>query len=254
MMNMIRKASVAVLALHQTAPTMASAQGGPGFVFKRPVVALGLRVGYAVPRAGGDLFDYTLDRFISSGADSLSTLRFNSPYVGGELAIRPWARWDLAVGFGWTRNRTMTEHRRWVDTGGGPIEQETTFQVVTGTLGAKYYLQDRGRSVGSLAWVPHRLAPFVGGGIGVASYEFRQEGDFVDETTTAVFPDYLESTGEGLLGYGTVGADLMVSKNAVLTAEARYSFSNASVDGSFDNFGAMDLAGLQLMIGFGFQF
>jgi len=255
-------ASVVVMAVILAAPTEVSAQGGPGFFFKRPVVSLGIRVGYSAPRTGGDLFAFTLDEFIPSGADTLSSLKFGSPYVGGELAIHPWERWDVAVGFGWTRSRSMSEYRRWVDPGADPadpaddlpIEQETTFQVVTGTLGAKYYLQERGRRVGSLAWVPQKLTPFVGAGIGVASYEFVQAGDFIDTNTFEVLGDYLKSSGEGFLAYASAGADLVLWRNAIVTAEARYSLSNAGVDGEYVGFGDVDLAGLQLMVGMGFQF
>ena len=251
---MRRYAAVAVLALVLTVPAPASAQGGPGFLFKRPVFAAGVRAGYSSPRAGGDFFGSTLDEFIPSGADTLSSLSFGSPYLGGELAIRPWERWDIALAIGWTRSRTLSEYRRWVDSADLPIEQETTFQVVTGTLGAKYYLQDKGRRVGSLAWVPHRLTPFVGAGVGVSSYEFVQAGDFVDATTFEVLPDYLKSTGEGFILYANAGADLMLAKNAFLTGEARYAFSNARVAGSYTGFGDIDLAGLQLLVGLGFQF
>jgi hypothetical protein len=245
---------LAVLAVGMTAPTLASAQSGPGFLFKRPVLSFGIRAGYSVPRAGGDLFDSTLDEFIPSGADTLSSLSFDSPYLGGEIAVRPGERWDVAIGFGWSRSRTMSEYRRWVDSSDDPIEQETTFQVVTGTVGAKYYFQDRGRSVGTLAWVPNRVTPYIGTGIGIASYEFRQEGDFIDATTFEVLPDFLESTQEGVIWYASAGADLLFANHAVLTGEVRYALSNASVEGSYAGFGDMDLGGLQLMVGMGLQF
>jgi hypothetical protein len=213
-----------------------------------------------MPRTNGDLFAYTLDEFIQAGADTLSTLSFDSPYLGGEFAVRPSERWDIALGFGWTRSRSVTEYRRWVETDPGPpvtdfpIEQETTFQVVTGTLGAKYYLQDRGQRVGSLAWVPHRLTPFVGAGIGVSSYEFTQRGDFVDAVTTDIYQDILETDGEGFLAYAHAGVDVVLGSNVVLTGEARYTRADAAVGGSFDNFNDIDLAGLQFLVGFGFQF
>ena len=251
---MIRNAAVVALAVILTAPTMASAQGGPGFLFKRPVLSIGVRAGYAVPRAGGELLAFTRDEFIQTGADTLSSLGFDSPYLGGEIAIHPWERWDIAVAFGWARSRSISEYRRWVDAAGDPIEQETTFQVVTGTVGAKYYLQDRGRSVGTLAWVPSRLTPYVGAGVGVSSYEFSQVGDFVDTSTLEVSSDYLKSTGEGLLGYGAVGVDLTLGRHAVLTGEARYAVASAAVDGQYDGFDNVDLAGLQLVVGMGFQF
>lgn len=242
-------ASLAVLGV----PTLASAQGGPGFLFRRPVVTLAVRAGYQVPRAGGDLFGYTLDEFIPSGADTLSNLSFDSPYLGGELSIRPWERWDIAVDFGWTRSRTVSEYRRWVDNSSNPIEQQTTFQLITGSVGAKYYLQDRGRHVGSLAWIPNRVTPYVGTGLGVAAYRFEQVGDFVDTSTFEVYGDYLKSEETGLLWYGAAGLDIVLANRAVVTGEARYSFSNARVDGSYVGFRDMDLAGLQLLVGLGFQ-
>ena len=251
---MQRSASAVLLTVILATPVAVSAQGGPGFLFRRPVLSVGIRAGYAVPRAGGDLFGQTLDDFIPSGADTTSSLSFNSPYLGGELAVHPWDRWDIAVGFGWMRSRTLSEYRRWVDNSANPIQQETTFQVVTGTLGAKYYLRDRGRRVGTLAWVPSKLTPFLGAGIGISSYEFVQEGDFVDVSTFAIDSDYLKTTGEGFIWYGSAGADFVLHKNALLTAEARYSFSDARVEGSYDGFNNIDLAGMQLLVGIGFQF
>ena len=246
---------VTLLGVGLAAPTMATAQiGGPGFLFHRPRLSIGVRGGYQMPRAGGDLFAQTLDEFIPSGADTLSSLSFDAPYLGGEISFRPWERWDLALGIGWTRSRTLSEYRRWVDNLDNPIEQETTFQLVTGTLGAKYYFQDRGRSVGRLAWVPNRMAPYVGAGIGIAAYQFRQVGDFIDTSTLEVFNDVQETKGDGLLGYGAAGLDFIVARNAIITAEARYTLSNARVDGSYRYFGDMDLAGLQLLVGLGFQF
>ena len=246
---------VTLLGIGLAAPTMATAQmGGPGFLFQRPKLSVGIRGGYQVPRAGGDLFTQTLDEFIPRGADTLSSLSFDAPYLGGEISFRPWERWDLAFGIGWTRSRTVSEYRRWVDNLDNPIEQETTYQLITGTLGAKYYFQDRGRSVGRLAWVPNRMAPYLGAGVGVSSYEFRQVGDFIDTSTLEVLNDYQESTGQGLLAYGAAGVDFVVARNAIVTAEARYTLSNASVDGSYVGFRDMDLSGLQLMLGLGFQF
>lgn len=255
---MKRSAWIAALAVTLTAPTVLEAQGGPGFLFKRPVFSVGVRVGYAVPRLGGQLFDQTLDDFIPLGADTTSSLSFSSPYLGGEIAFKPWDRWDIALNIGWTRSRSLTEYRRFVEeispTQRVPIQQETTYQVVTGTLGVKYYLRERGRRVGSLAWVPQRLTPFMGAGVGLSSYDFRQVGDFVDTQTFEIFSDWLETSDDGLLAYGAAGADFALWKNALVTAEARYTFSKADVGGPFIGFNDIDLAGLQLLVGIGFQF
>lgn len=255
---MKRSVLAAAAVLLAATPNLAFAQGGPGFLFKRPKVTISARVGYAMPSAGGQLFDFATDEFIPLGADTLSSLSFDAPYVGGEVAFRPWERWDVALGIGWTRSRSLTEYRRWEEeispTERRAIEQETTFEVLFGTLGAKYYLQDRGRQVGSLAWVPRRLTPYVGGGIGISSYDFTQVGSFVDTETLGIFSDFLETSDEGFIAYGAAGIDVTLAKHAVVTAEARYSFSSADVVGSYVSFNDVDVGGLQLTVGLGFQF
>jgi hypothetical protein len=251
----MRKSSlVAALALSLVAPVVASAQGGPGFLFSRPKVSLIVKGGYALPTTGGELFDFATDEFIPLGADTLSSLSFDAPYLAGEINFRPWDRWDVGLGVGWTRSRALTEYRRWIDADDGPIEQETTFQVVYSTLGIKYALRERGRQIGRLAWVPSRVTPWVGAGIGVSAYKFTQVGDFVDTETLEIFSDALETSDEGLILYGSLGADMTLVKNAIVTAEVRYSYSSADVDGSYLYFNDIDLGGLQFMVGLGFQF
>jgi opacity protein-like surface antigen len=251
---MKRSALIAVLALSLAAPAVASAQGGPGFLFKRPRVTVTVRAGYSLPTTGGQLFDFAVDEFIPLGADTLSTLGFDAPYLGGELAFRPLERWDFTLGVGWTRSRSMTEYRRWIDADGLPIVQETTFEVVYGTVGAKYSLVDRGRQIGRLAWVPQRFTPWVGGGLGISSYDFVQSGDFVDTGTFEIFSDNLETSDEGLILYANAGVDATLFRNAIVTAEARYTYSSADVEYPYEGFNDIDLGGLQLMVGLGFQF
>jgi hypothetical protein len=255
---MKRYAPIAILAVLLAAPAVASAQGGPGFLFKRPSVAIAVRAGYVLPGGGGQLFDYVLDEFIPLGADTLSSWSFDSPYLGGEFAVRPWERWDVVAAVGWTRSRRITEYRDYVEdvspTVSVPIEQETTFEVVTATVGTRYYLQDRGRRVSTLAWVPSRFAPFVGTGVGVSWYSFAQQGDFLDTGTLVISSDYLESRSQGFSWYANGGMDVTLGKNVLLTGELRYSLSKAAVKESYVGFDNIDLGGVHFLVGLGFQF
>jgi hypothetical protein len=122
------------------APPAALAQGGPGFLFDRPRVSLGIRTGYILPTISSPLFDdarqwYNLNRF-----------DFDAPYLGGEIAARVSERWDVALGGGWSRAASRSHYRQFVEEVGGTpveIEQENRFQTVSATLGARYYLSDR---------------------------------------------------------------------------------------------------------------
>lgn len=242
----MKKAALALaLVAGLVGPEFASAQGGPGFLFRNPRVSLGLRVGYQMPRASSDIFDFPRDEL------TLSTADFGSLLVGAELAIRIEERWDVALTTGWSRSRSDSEYRNWVGTDDLPIEQKTTFETVSGSVGFKYYLTERGRSIGRFAWVPARLTPFVGAGAGFVYYEFEQVGEFIDfqSPTSDIVFDRVGTTGTGPAAYAAAGANLSLGKQLVLTSEARYNLANGPVRDAFTGFERIDLAGLQLTAG-----
>jgi hypothetical protein len=232
-------------------PAVTAAQGGPGFLFRQPRVSVALRAGYNMARANSDLFDFARQQLTLSKSD------FSSPYVVGEAAVRASDHFDVTFSVGGGRHRARSEYRDYVDSNNVPIEQQTTFETVATTVGAKYYFGDRGRSVGRFAWVPTRLTPFVSAGVGAVWYQFRQSGDFIDfqSPTLDVFTDVLSTTGTGATAFAGGGADLSLSKNVVLTGEARYSLGSGPVSrSSFSGFDNIDLNGLQLTVGLGLRF
>lgn len=255
---MKKAALVLALGACLLAPSMVSAQGGPGFLFRHPRVTIGLRAGYQMPRLSSDIFAFPLDSLTLERSD------FASLHLGGEVALRVAERWDVAMGVGWARARSDSEYVNWTE-GPSAIEQETTFETVSGSLGAKYFFGDRGRSVGRFAWVPSRLTPYVGGGIGFVYYEFVQAGDFVDFETIVVdpndgsvsadiFTDVLRTDGTGFAGYLAAGANLSLGNHFLLTSEARYNLARGPVGESFAGFERIDLAGLQLSAGVALRF
>ena len=76
--------------------------------------------------------------------------------------------------------RTTQLLREFTDNNDLPIQQSTKYRRVPLTVGLKYYLADRGRSVGEFAYIPSKIAPYVGVGAGAMWYKFEQNGDFVD--------------------------------------------------------------------------
>lgn len=253
----MRKSALWAVIVALAMPATSAAQGGPGFVFKNPRVSLALRTGFQLPRVGSDIFDFPLDSLTLDRSD------FYSPYLGGELAVRVTDRLDVAAGLGWSRARSSSEYVNWLE-GNLPIEQVTTFETVSGWLGVKYYFGERGREIGRFVWVPSRVTPYIGGGMGFVSYDFEQEGDFVDFGTIVVDPtdgsvsadiysDRLRTDGAGFAGYVAAGADVALGRQFVLTGEARYTLSNGPVRGPYAGFDRIDLAGLQLLAGIGFR-
>lgn len=121
-------------------------------------------------------------------------------------------------------------------------------------IGLRYYLTPSGRSLGRLAWVPTRVAPYVTAGVGSVWYKFKQSGDFVDYKTLDVFHTTLESTSWAPAGYGAAGVDYSLSARVGVVSEARYDYARARMGDDFAGFDRIDLSGISATIGLSFRF
>ncbi len=222
----------------------------PGFLFGTPKASFVLKVGYSVPRAGSDLFQFTQDELTVEDGD------FNGAHVAGELGLRISERLDLTASVGFSESRTRSEFRDWVDEADLPIEQETRFSTVPLLVGFKTYLNQRGRRIGRLAWVPdeNKVNPYLGAAVGVTWYQFEQFGEFIDFETLDIFPDNFYSDGSAPTVHVLGGVDVTLSPRVYFTGEARYGWAEAPLGGDFIGFEDLDLAGFQGSVGIGFRF
>lgn len=227
----------------------ASAQGaGDGFLFREPTVSVGLRGGFGHASAGSDIFAFSTEHLTLSQGD------FSGPSLGGDLAFRVHPRLHLALGAGYSSAIRDSEFRDWVGTDDLPIEQTTRFERVPLTAGVKAYLVPPGRTVGRFAWVPSRVAPYVGAGAGAMWYRFRQEGEFMDFETLAIFDDVLESQGWAPMAQGVAGLEYSLTPRLVLSGELKYVWARAELGDSFDEFDPIDLSGAAATFGVNLRF
>lgn len=227
-------------------PAFASAQdGGDGFLFKAPTVTVGLKLGYALPAANSDLFDFTTEQLTLDRSD------FGAPVIGAEVAIRSTDRLDATGYIGYAGGSKASEFRDWVDNNDLPIEQVSEFSRTTLTGGARFYLMPRDRTIGRFAWVPSKWAPYVGISGGWMWYSFEQQGDFVDFDTLDIFTEIFRTSGTTFTGQVSAGLDFSLSPRIVLSSEGRYSWGRAEAVGDFIGFEPVDLSGFQLTFGIG---
>ena len=239
-----------IAATSSLSPFAASAQGnGQGFLFEQPGFQVGVRAGYAVARAGGGVLDRAMEDFTLNKRD------FDASSWGLELAVRTSERLDITFDLRFARSKTGSESRPYVDLDNLPITQTTTFSRVPATLGAKFYLRDRGRAVSEFAWIPEKWTPFIGAGAGVNWYKLEQEGDFVDESTPNLDILFLtlKSSGAGPTAHVFAGMDISMSPRLLWTLEARYGFGSADTGSAFA-FETIDLSGFQATIGLSARF
>lgn len=241
-MTMPRTAPLALLLVALAAPL--GAQSGNGYLFGAPDARLSVHAGYARAFARSEVFDFVI------GNLTLERGAFSGPSVGGEFALSVAPRLDVALNLDYSSAIAQSEDRGYLDNNNLPIEQSTSFRRMPLTANARLYLVPRGRAVGSLAWIPARVVPWVGAGGGALWYRFRQEGDFVDYRTLNVFAAKLESSGWTPAVNGLGGVDVTLSPRVAMTADARYTWAKAALSRDFSNFDRIDLSGVTAALGF----
>ena len=240
-------ASVVASMLAVVRPVMAQGSGD-GFRFQRPSGSWSFRGGFAMPSANSDLFSFTTSNLtVNHGA-------FNALELGADLSFTITPRIDLVFDLSTSGKSTDSEFRNFVDNNNLPIQQTTSFQRTPLTVNARYYLSERGRQIGHYAWVPNRIVPYVGAGVGVMNYDFSQKGDFVDNTTLAVFPDAFHSSGWAPMGQILAGVEWSTSPGWALRTEARYLMGSATPSNDFAGFHRIDLSGVTTSVGFFVRF
>ncbi|MDQ6828210.1 MAG: outer membrane beta-barrel protein [Gemmatimonadota bacterium] len=222
--------------------------GGNGFLFSEPRATLTLRGGFDHANANSGLFSFTTSRLTIDRGD------FSSPTIGVDLAIRLNSRLELAGGVGFSQTTKPSAFRHFEDNNNLPIEQRTRFQRVPITLSLKAYLLPRGRTIGSFAWIPARIAPYIGAGAGVMWYRFDQRGDFIDSNTLAVFNDNFASSGAAPAAHVMAGFDVSLNPRFLLTADGRYTYAKATLGSDFANFDKIDLSGFAVTAGVAVRF
>jgi len=229
-----------------------NAQEPRDFLFGQPRVTLSLNMGYGVALTGSDIFDEYLFRDLTLGKSD-----FSSPTIGAGAAVYLNDRVDLTLDFGYSRSETWSEYRHWVDLDDLPIEQRTTLTRVPLTVGARYFLLDRGRQISRFAWIPAKWSPYLGAGVGRIYYKLDHVGDFIDlqDENLPVFSDAMYSEGSAWTASLLAGAQLSLHAHFVITAEGRYSWAEADLDREyFSGWQPLDLSGYQGTVGFGVRF
>ncbi len=227
---------------------LAAQSGGRGFLFGSPRATLTVKGGVSLPRAasGGaeqSLWDLTREEL------TVETPDLRGASIIGELAVRASERLDITLAVGYSASETRSEFREFVGTDDLPIEQTTRFTTTPVTLGVKAYLFERGRSLGSLAWIPRTWNPYVGVAGGLVSYSFRQHGEFVDYETYDIFQDDYYSRDRAPTVHFLGGMEMSVNRHVLLVGEARYGFASAPLSTDFVGFPDLDLAGFQVTAG-----
>jgi opacity protein-like surface antigen len=220
----------------------------PDFLLKRPIGSIGVRGNWVFARAGSDLFDFLHEQLTIDKRD------FRGPAVAADLAFAITPRIDAVFGLEFARASARSEYRDLVDDHLLPIEQTTALSTVHLIAGVRHAFVPPGYSVSRLAWVPRRVVPYGGAGVGAVRHKLTQIGDFVDYADQSVFSDNFRSEGWSPTAHVFGGVQLHVHRRLFATLESRYVWADAPLDPSFEDFEPMDLAGIRMSAGVNFVF
>lgn len=236
------------VALSLPASQLAAQTSGNGFLFGQPNGSIAVRGGLAGASGAGDLFSFTDKQLTLNRGD------FTSPTADLDLAFRLAAQTDVVFSLSYAGTTKASEFRDFVDQSDKSIRQSTSFQRLPAMVGVRQYLTSRGRSVGNLAWIPSRLAPYVGIAGGAMWYRFHQSGDFIDFSTNDVFNGTLTSSGWAPAVSGAAGVDVSLTPRFALTGQGSYMWARARPGGDFSGFNRIDLSGLSTALGLRVRF
>ena len=239
------------------------AQEGRDFLFGKPRVTLSLNMGYGLARANSGIFE-EIDTLYTLGKSD-----FNAPGVNARLAVMLNERIDLAFELGYSRSEAWSEYVDWgEDLGNGerlPIEHKTGLSRVPASASLRYFFNDRGREISRFAWVPSKINPYVGAGVGRVYYSYEESGDFINfsdpssdcQTYQAcpIVSSEFTSDGTGWMTHVFGGAEFSLAAHFVLNVEGRYTWAEAEMDRTdFQGYGPIDLSGFQATAGIGVRF
>ncbi len=230
----------------------------PDFLFKRPAVSIGVRGGAFFHGAGSDIFDFAEERFTIERCNFLSVdpCSFRGISFGIEGGVWLGSRAELTLGIDGSRVTLDSEYRDFVEDDGSaeglPVRQTTQFtRAPTVSLGARWYLHDRGEQLGQFVWLPRKWNFFLSGGGGISNYEFALEGDFIDEVDNSISTARFVSDGNVFSPFLGAGLELASSSHTALMIEGRYLWGDHELGPAFerDFVEPLDLSGARLTVG-----
>jgi hypothetical protein len=242
-------AAVAVIVLAPLAGgSGVEAAAQDGFLFKPPAVTLEFRVGRMTQSTQSDIYDQLTTTLTLDRGD------FAAVSYAGDAAFRAGPQLDAVLGFSYARSHATSESRDFIGTDDLPIVQQTTLSRLPITAGLRFYPYPRGQEMGHYAWIPSKVTPYIGAGVGIMKYSLRQSGEFVDEDDLSIFADHLESKNSSPMAYGEAGIGIWLNQRFGITGDARYTLAKSPMKGDFQLFDDIDLRGFQASAGLAVRF
>jgi len=223
--------------------------------------AFNFRFGGFLPSGSSDFWETQEDFYTLDHSD------FNSVTGGVGYTASIGNHFEFDVDADFYAASTRASDRDFVDQDGYPIFHDSRLTSFPVTVGFRVLPAGRFARRGPEGkHYVRRPVPYFGAGIGMAYWQYEEEGDFVFEDPTvpeqvSIFYDRHTDSGLELLWYAMLGIEFPVAPRWNITVEVRQSWAEASLDGSFPSTALsitdprqLDLGGTSVFVGGSLRF
>jgi hypothetical protein len=230
MMNKVVVAALLVFAVLAALPRPALAQQ-----------SVTLQIGAFLPkgefgRVPGDVLEVNRQYLLFDFAD------FNGFLVGGDWSVALGQYVEAGAGFGYYQATVPAIYADWINEDGSEIQQDLRMRIMPLTVIAKILPLGVHRS----------FQPYVGGGLGINFWHYREAGEFLADDGT-IFRDAFAQSGTSVGPVLVFGARGRVSSAALMGVEGRYQWATADLSQDFLG-DKLDLGGFSILATFGVRF
>ena len=139
---------------------------------------------------------------------------------------------------------------------GAPIRHDTRLEMVPLTFDLRFLPAGRFKIRGPDRRVVLQPVFYIGAGIGLNFWEYKEVGDFLDLTQSPpiIFFDSFYDDGVAFESHVLAGLEFPVGRRSNFLLEGRYSWSDDKLGGDFDGLGTLEMDGPSFFGGFGLRF
>jgi hypothetical protein len=201
-------------------------------------VSVVAHIGLLAPAGGSQLFTL-LDDALTPGASAL-----RPRMLGAELRVRLRPRWSLLAGWEGGGRTLATSSRVQPPTGSRTVVQQTQLDVTAAQYVGIQWQAWRWRGT-----TTDRARLHLGAGGGVARYQLRQWGEFVDVARVLRFEDDLRSSGRGGFGFASAAVEVPIGDWFAVQGDVRRQLGSAPMNADYASFDRLDLTGTRASLG-----
>ena len=237
-------AVVATLLFALAAPAAAQSRGTPG-----PNSAFQVRLGYFMPRGGGELWEGNEETFTTQVTD------FNDFVWGVSFTSGLANNVELGVNADFYSATTTSGYRDYLDDYGFPILHDTRLRQLPLSVDIRFLPTGRYRANARRGAAP-RPVLYLGLGAGVNFWNYEETGEFIDFASPdlEIFSGHFSDEGVAWEVHAVGGLELPLNRGFNLLLEGRYSWSEAELGGDLAGLGDLQLGGASISAGGSFRF